>query len=92
MSESYNYSMPRVTYIMQPIAPYINISTMTIYKDIQGFKDHEKSFNGHKKNCQPYLVYGTRSFIVMNMAVKCYINLVLLPKPLQAFPSHRLFK
>lgn len=65
---------------------------MTIYKDIQGFKDHEKSFNGHKKNCQPYLVYGTRSFIVMNMAIKCYINLVLLPKPLQAFPSHRFFK
>lgn len=39
-----------------------------------------------------YLVDGACPFIVMDMAVKCNVYLVLLPKFLQAFPSHRLFK
>ena len=55
--------------------------------------DHVKwSLSMDIRNCGPYLVYGAWPFIVMNMAIKCYIDLVFLPKLLQAFPSHGLFK
>lgn len=39
-----------------------------------------------------YLVYGACSFIVMDVAVKRNIHFVFLPKSLQTFPSHGLFK
>jgi hypothetical protein len=39
-----------------------------------------------------YLINGAYPFIVMDMAEKCDVHPVLLPKLLQAIPSHGLFK
>jgi hypothetical protein len=39
-----------------------------------------------------YLVNGACPFIVMDMAEKCNVHPVLLPKLLQAHPSHGIFK
>lgn len=39
-----------------------------------------------------YLVNTTNPFIVMDMYVKCNVDLVFLPELLQVFPSHGFFK
>ena len=39
-----------------------------------------------------YLVYWACSFIVMDMSIQGYINLILLPEILKVLPSHWFFK